>query len=235
MPELTGSEFTGQVVLVTGASGGLGPAVVEAFLAAGATVAAVARSVQPRNDASRFLAISADLTTPAGARDAVNLTVEQAKGLDVLVHVMGGYAGGQPVHATDDGTWDRMIDLNLRAAFLATRAVLPYMLQAQYGRIVAVSSRTSIEPAANNAAYGVSKAGLNVLIQTIAKETLGQGITANAVLPSVIDTPANRKAMPKADHARWVTPEKIAQLILWLCSEAALEISGALVPIYGRG
>jgi NAD(P)-dependent dehydrogenase (short-subunit alcohol dehydrogenase family) len=228
------SEFSGQVVLVTGASGGLGAVVVEAFLAAGATVAGVARSIAPRDDGERFVAVAADLTTSAGARQAVDETLKKARGIDALVHAMGGFAGGQPVGSTDDATWDSMIGLNLRSAFLIARAVLPHMIQARYGRIVAVGSRTGVEPAATLSAYGVSKAGLNALVQTIALETREQGITANAVLPGIIDTPANRKAMPGADFSHWVTPERIAQQILWLCSEAASDTSGALIPIYGR-
>lgn len=220
--------------MVTGASGGLGGAVVETFLTAGATVAAVARSISPRQDADRFVAISADLTTAPGAQAAVDETLQKARGLDVLVHVMGGFAGGQPVHATDDGTWDRMMNLNLRAAFLVARAVLPHMLHSRYGRIVAVGSRVGVESAAGLSAYGVSKAGLNALIKTIAIETREHGVTANVVMPSTIDTPGNRKAMPGADFSQWVTPEKIAQQILWLCSEAASDTSGALIPVYGR-
>lgn len=220
--------------MVTGASGGLGVAVVETFLTAGATVAGVARSVSPREDSDRFVAVSADLTSAAGAQAAVDETLEKAGGLDVLVHVMGGFAGGQPAHATDDATWDRMMNLNLRSVFLTTRAVLPHMLQSRYGRIVAVGSRVGVEPAAGLSAYGVSKAGLNALIKTIALENRDHGITANVVLPSTIDTAANRKAMPDADFSTWVAPGKIAQQVLWLCSEAASETSGALIPVYGR-
>jgi NAD(P)-dependent dehydrogenase (short-subunit alcohol dehydrogenase family) len=228
------SEFSGQVVMVTGATGGLGSAVVEAFLAAGATVAGVARSIAPRDDGERFLAVSADLTTPAGVQRAVEETLRKGHGLDALVHTMGGFAGGQPVGATDDAAWESMIAVNLRSAFLVTRAVLPHMIQARYGRIVAVGSRVGVEPAAGLSAYGVSKAGLNALVRTIALETREQGITANAVLPGIIDTAANRKVMSGADFSRWVTPEKITLQILWLCSEAASDISGALIPIYGR-
>ncbi len=228
------SEFAGQVVLVTGANGGLGSAVVEAFLAAGATVSGVARSIAPRDDTERFVAVQADLTTAAGVSLAVEQTVLQTRGIDVLVHTMGGFAGGHPVQETDEAAWQSMLALNLTSAFLMARAVLPYMVQARYGRIVAVGSRTGVEPAAGVSAYGVSKAGLNALIQTIALETRAQGITANAVLPGVIDTAANRKAMSGADFSHWVTPEKIAQQILWLCSEAASDTSGALIPVYGR-
>ena len=220
--------------MVTGASGGLGGAVVDAFLTAGATVAGAARSVSPRDDSDRFVAVPADLTSAFGAQDAVDQTLSKARGLDVLVHVMGGFAGGQPVHATDDATWDRMMSLNLRSAFLIARAVLPHMRRARYGRIVAVGSRVAVEPAAGLSAYGVSKAGLNALVKTIALEARDHGITANVVMPGVIDTAANRNAMPDADFSQWVAPEKIAQQVLWLCSEAASDTSGALIPVYGR-
>jgi NAD(P)-dependent dehydrogenase (short-subunit alcohol dehydrogenase family) len=194
----------------------------------------VARSIAPRDDSERFVAVPADLATREGAERAVEETLRKARGIDALVHALGGFAGGQPVETTDDAAWESMIAINLRSAFLIARAVLPHMIEAGYGRIVAVGSRTGVEPAAGLSAYGVSKAGLNALIRTIALETRDKGITANVVLPSTIDTPANRKAMPKADFSRWVSPEKIAQQILWLCSEAASDTSGALIPIYGR-
>ncbi len=229
------SEFLGRVVLVTGASGALGSAVTGTFRKEGATVVAVARSISPPEAGQeRIIPVHADLTTAQGAQAAVAETLRQAKRLDALVHVMGGFAGGQPVNKTAEETWDQMMNLNLRAAFLVARAVLEPMLEARRGRIVAVGSRAGVEPAVGVGAYGVSKAGLNALIQTIAKEVHGKGITANVVLPSTIDTAANRKSMPDADPSRWVKPESIARLILWLCSDAAADTSGALIPVYGK-
>lgn len=229
------SEFSGRVVLVTGASGGLGSSVTEVFHEAGATVVAVARGIAPRlAGEERIIPVHADLTTPHGAQTAVSETLRQANRLDALVHVMGGFAGGSPVAETDDETWEHMVNLNLRAAFLVMRAALRPMLEAGYGRIVAVGSRVGVAPTAGLSAYGVSKAGVNALIQTIAQEVADKGITANVVLPSVIDTPGNRKAMPDADPSQWVKPEAIARQILWLCSDAAGDTNGALIPIYGR-
>ena len=229
------SEFSSRVVLVAGASGALGSAVTAAFRREGATVVAVARSITaPEAGEEGVIPVHADLTTSQGAQAAVAETLRQAKRLDALIHVMGGFAGGQPVNETPEETWDQMMNLNLRAAFLVARAVLEPMLEARRGRIVAVGSRTGVEPAAGVGAYGVSKAGLNALIQTIAKEVQGKGITANVVLPSTIDTAANRKAMPDADASQWVKPESIARLIVWLCSDAAADTSGALIPIYGQ-
>ncbi len=226
-------DFEDRVVLITGASGGLGRAVRDAFLAAGAAVVAVGRSIDEDCRQPNCLSVAADLTSVEGARSVVDQALQRAKRLDVLVHVMGGFAGGPTVAETDEATWDRMMALNLRSAFLVTRAALAPMISAGYGRIVAVGSRTGVEPTAGLGAYGVSKAGLNSLVQTIAEEVKGQGITANVVLPSIIDTPANRKAMPKADFSKWVTAEAVTRQILWLSSEEAGEINGALIPMYG--
>jgi NAD(P)-dependent dehydrogenase (short-subunit alcohol dehydrogenase family) len=128
-----------------------------------------------------------------------------------------------------------MLDLNLNSAFYIMRAALPVLVAAGRGRIVAVGSKTAVEPVAKLSAYGVSKAGLVALVRTIALELRGTGVTANAVLPSVIDTPANRAADPSADFSRWVAPESIAGLILWLASSAAADVNGAVIPIYGVG
>ena len=218
-------EFTGRVVLIAGASGALGTVVTHAFLEAGADVAAVSRSGSE---------ISADLTRPDEAARAVQAVLSRFKRIDVLLHLAGGFEGGTPVAQTDDGVWNRMFDLNLNSAFYCTRAVLLAMLEAKYGRIVAIGSKTAVEPVATLAAYGASKAALVALVRTIALEVKRSGVTANVVLPSVIDTPANRAAEPAADFSRWVSPESLARLLLWLASDAAADVNGAVIPIYGR-
>ena len=218
-------EFEGRVVLIAGASGALGTVVSQAFLEAGANVAAVSRSGS---------GISADLAQPDQAAQAVQAVRARFGRLDVLLHLAGGFEGGTPVAQTADGVWSRMFDLNLNAAFYCARAVLPAMIEAKYGRIVAIGSKTAVEPVATLAAYGASKAALVALVRTIALEVKRSGVTANVVLPSVIDTPANRAADPTADFSRWVSPESIARLLLWLASESAADINGAVVPIYGR-
>jgi NAD(P)-dependent dehydrogenase (short-subunit alcohol dehydrogenase family) len=218
-------EFTGRVVLISGAGGGLGTVVTRAFLEAGATVAAVSRFGSE---------ISADLTRPDETARAVETVRARFGRLDVLLHLAGGFEGGTPVAQTLDGVWNRMFDLNVNSAFYIARAVLPAMLEAGYGRIVAIGSKTAVEPVATLAAYGASKAALVALVRTIALEVKRTGVTANVVLPSVIDTPANRAADSAADFSRWVKPESIARLLLWLASEAAADINGAVVPIYGR-
>jgi NAD(P)-dependent dehydrogenase (short-subunit alcohol dehydrogenase family) len=215
-------------VLITGASGGLGAAVLERFLEDGHSVAGVARS-WPDAD-NRFHQIAADLTKAAECARMV----EEAGDTDVLVHILGGFAGGKTVAETEEATWDRMMDLNLRSAFLAIRAVLPGMLRRNEGRIVAIGSRAGVEPVAGLSAYGVSKAALVYLIRTLALELKPTGITANVVLPSTIDTPANRDAMPQADPSKWVSPTSIAKVVAWLAGKGAQDISGAVVPVYGK-
>jgi NAD(P)-dependent dehydrogenase (short-subunit alcohol dehydrogenase family) len=217
-------------VLITGASGGLGTAVSKAFQETGATVIGVARDWP---ETVSFIALSADLTTSDGC-DAM---VEQALAhgpIDALVHLLGGFGGGQPIAETSDKTWDGMMTLNLRAAFCVMRAVLKPMTAAKYGRIVAVGSRAAVEPLPNFAAYSVAKAGLVALVKNVAAENKDLGITANVVLPSTIDTPLNRQAMPKSDFSRWVKPESIAKTLVWVASREAGDVSGAVIPIYGR-
>jgi NAD(P)-dependent dehydrogenase (short-subunit alcohol dehydrogenase family) len=217
-------------ILITGASGGLGTAVSKAFQDTGATVIGVARSW---TEAVPFTTLSVDLTTAEGC-DAM---VEQALAhgpIEALVHLLGGFGGGQPVAETSDKTWDGMMTLNVRAAFCAMRAVLKPMAAAKYGRIVAVGSRAAVEPIPNFAGYSVSKAALVALVKSVAAESKELGITANVVLPSTIDTPLNRKAMPNADFSRWVAPESIAKSLVWLASRESGDVSGAVIPIYGR-
>lgn len=217
-------------VLVTGANGGLGTSVCQAFLDAGAAVIGVARVwKEPVN----FATISADVGTAEGCERMVAQALQRGP-LDALVHLVGGFSGGTPLTETSDQTWDGMMNLNLRTAFCAMRAALRPMTAAGRGRIVAIGSRVAVEPSPNFAAYAVSKAALVALVRNVAAEGKKSGITANIVLTSTIDTPQNRRAMPDADFTRWVTPQSIAKLIVWLASDAAADTSGAVIPIYGR-
>jgi len=223
-----------RVTLISGASGGLGEAVTQAFLNNGDIVAGLARNWKRPPASGAFVAVEADLTTAGGCRTAVAEVVARCGRLDVLAHCLGGFAGGQPVAETADETWNGMLNLNLTAAFHLCRAALPHLIASGAGRIIAVGSRAALETPATLSAYNVSKAGLNALIRTIAAETKHRGVTANVVMPSVIDTPANRAADPSADFSNWVPPARIASLMLWLASDAAADVSGALIPIYGR-
>lgn len=217
-------------VLITGANGGLGTAVCQEFLSTSAKVIGVA--LEWRQSAP-FTTISADVTTQAGCDSMVKQALEHGP-IDALVHLVGGFAGGSPVAETTDQTWDSMMNVNLRAAFCCVRAALKPMQAAGRGRIVAIGTRMAVEPSPDFAAYAVSKAALVALVKTVAAEGQKFGVTANVVLPSTIDTPANRAAMPKADFSRWVAPQSIAKLLVFLASDAAADTSGAVIPIYGR-
>jgi len=216
-------------VLITGAGGGLGGAVCTAFIASGAKVIGIDRGWK---EAKPFIAISADVMTGAGCDLMLKQALEHGP-IDAVVHLVGGFSGGT-IAETSDQVWDLMMDLNVRTAFNVIRASLPSMIAAKRGRIVAVGARAALETAPGFSAYGVSKTAMVALVKNVAAEVKDSGITANAVLPSVIDTPANRKAMAGADFSKWVAPESIAQLIVWLCSDAAANLSGAAIPIYGR-
>jgi NAD(P)-dependent dehydrogenase (short-subunit alcohol dehydrogenase family) len=223
-----------RVVLITGAKGGLGSVMVRAFLAAGATVAGSSRSIADADFAdARFAAFPADLADAAAARQLADRAAERFGRIDALVHVAGGFAGGSPIAETDDATWNAMMELNARAAFYMMRAVIPYMRKAGRGSIVAIGSRAGVEPGANIAAYGASKAALVSLVQAAALETRNAGITANVILPGTIDTEANRRADPSGDHKKWIAPERIAALAVFLASDAGSQITGAAIPMWG--
>jgi NAD(P)-dependent dehydrogenase (short-subunit alcohol dehydrogenase family) len=225
-----------QVVLITGAKGGLGTHVTQAFLEAGAQVLGSSRHI---DDGAflhpRFAGIPADLTRAGDADRLAAAAIQRFHKIDVLVHVSGGFAGGSPIHETEEATWDAMLDLNLRAAVHILRAVIPPMRRERRGRIVAIGSRAGVEPAANIAAYSASKAALVSLVKTAALENRDAGITANVILPGTIDTEANRASDPGGDRSKWVSPARLAALALFLASDEAAEITGAAIPVYGAG
>jgi NAD(P)-dependent dehydrogenase (short-subunit alcohol dehydrogenase family) len=224
----------GRVVLITGAKGGLGSFVTERFLAAGATVVGTSRSIKQSDFPNpKFTAMPVDFSDAAAVQGLVNQIISKFGKIDVLAHIMGGFAAGA-VAETDDKTWKQMLDLNLISAFHALRAVLPAMRNAKYGRIVAVGSLAATEPHAALGAYVASKMGMAALVQTVAMENADANITANVVLPGTMDTPANRASMPNADFSKWAQPNDVASVILQLSDESAGLITGTLVPIQGR-
>jgi NAD(P)-dependent dehydrogenase (short-subunit alcohol dehydrogenase family) len=229
-----GESLQGQVAIVTGANGALGTDVVKALLGAGATVVGVARSIAAGEaHDSRFCPVSADLTDPEQVRAHVSSVAEQFRKIDILVHVMGGFAGGTSVAETDDDTWKKMMDLNLNAGFYVLRAVIPVMRRGGHGRIIAIGSRQAVQPGADVAAYAASKAALVSLVQTVALENKDKNIRANVILPGTMDTPANRAAMPKANFGKWVKTSHVADLVVMLAGEAGGDMTGAAIPIYG--
>lgn len=225
----------GKIALITGAKGGLGRLVTEAFLAAGAKVVGVSRSIQASDfPQSGFTALPAELSRGDAALQMASDVMARFGRIDILAHVMGGFAGGKSVAETDDATLDEMLDLNYRAAFFVARAVLPHMRGQRGGRILAVASRQAAEPGAMVGAYSASKAALVALIRTIALENKDCGVSANTVLPGTMDTPGNRASDPKADRSLWVQPAQVAALLVYLASDAGAEVTGAAIPIYGR-
>ena len=225
-----------KVALVTGAKGGLGSFVTEAFLQAGAAVVGVSRSIQASDFPNpQFTAIPAELSGGEAARQLAAAVVERFGKIDILVHLVGGFAGGQPVHETGEATLDRMLDMNLKSAFYVARAVLPHMRNQGGGRILAIGSRAAVEPSPGAAAYATSKAALVSLIRTIAAENTDRQISANVILPGTMDTPANRKSDPGADYSKWVQPGDVANLLVALAADSASQVNGAVLPIYSHG
>ena len=234
-------DLASKVVIVTGASGGLGTAVVHAFLEAGSAVTAVTRRSPepdrvdgpPGTSEDRLMGLSADVEDEAGAERMVRDTVARWGRADVLVSLVGGYQGGTRVVAMDRSVWERMLSLNLTSTFLSAKHAFRQMEAQGGGAIVTVGTRAAVQVRPGEAAYAASKAGVLTLTQVLAAEGKDRGIRVNAVLPSVIDTPTNRRSLPKADFARWVKPEQLAQVILFLASDVSAEINGAWVPVYG--
>ena len=230
-------DFDGSVALVTGATGALGSAVAEAFRDAGATVAA-ADVVSPDDEDALLDAnegihfYEGDFTDESQVREVVESVVDDHGRLDCLANIAGTWRGGSPLHETGADTFEFLFDVNLKTMFLATKHAVPH-LQETEGAVVSVSARSSLEGGEGDGPYRASKAGVRLLTETVAEEQKGV-VRANAVMPSVIDTPMNREMMPDSDHQKWVDPADIARVVLFLCSDAATPTSGAAVPVYGE-
>lgn len=224
----------GKVVLVTGANGGLGTSVTQAFLDAEAIVVGTSRKIQASDFRSaNFIAIAAELSKWDGASRLVDQIVARFGKLDVLAHTVGGFAGGQTVAETDDQTFQKMMEINLNSTFQIVRAAIPALRKAGAGRIIAIGSRAALEPGATVGAYSASKAAMVSLIRTAAAENKDAGMTANVILPGTMDTPSNRAAMPEADFSKWVRTETVAGLMVWLARDAGKDVNGAVIPVYG--
>jgi NAD(P)-dependent dehydrogenase (short-subunit alcohol dehydrogenase family) len=235
-----------KVVLVTGATGGLGAVVARRIAAAGARVAItardraslealagdLARELGTEND--RVLVHSADLGEAGQVKGLLDGIAKRWGGVDALVNLAGGWKGGKPLADVTEQEWDAVLGMNLRSAFLINRAVLPFMVKRGWGRIINISSKAAESPGPKQSAYNASKAGVIALTASIAAEYRRSGVAANAILPSIIDTPLNRSQMPDADFSRWVKPEEIAAVVLFLLSDEAGSINGSAIPVYGR-
>ena len=235
------SDFTNRVVMITGASGNLGSATGRAFLAAGAKLALVDRHEElllqtfPEliNEPDCFMSDCADLTAPEDVNQVVTAAIDYFDRVDVLVNTVGGYRAGMPVHETPIDTWDFMINLNARTVFITTQCLVPHMLRQGSGKIIHLAARPGLTGVANASAYSASKAAVIRLVESASAEVKGQGINVNCILPGTIDTPQNREALPDADYSRWVTPESMADVIMFLASDAARDVHGAAIPVYG--
>ena len=224
-------------VLVTGASGGLGGAVTAAFLDDGWRVVAASRSGRPfgADAGDRLEVVAADLDEPADVAATVATATNDATApLRALVNLVGGYTMGGRVDETPVEDLERQLTLNLRPTWLVTRAALPHLVAAGGGAVVCMSSRAAVAPFRGGAGYATAKAAVLAFAQAVAVEYRADGVRCNAVLPSVIDTPANRAAQPNADFSRWVPPEQVAAVIRVLCGEESAPTSGAAIPVYGR-
>ncbi|MBZ0299372.1 MAG: SDR family NAD(P)-dependent oxidoreductase [Anaerolineae bacterium] len=228
-------EMTGKVVMITGATGGLGSGVVQRFREAGASLALVARSAEEASAlVSGAFGVGADVTDPASVQAAVDQIAAHYGRIDALVHTVGGYASSKTTDV-DLAVWDKMMNLNARSVLVTAGTVANFMLKQQMsGSIVVVLARNALDGTKNHAAYSASKAAAQRILQSLSKELIDQGIRVNGVIPGTIDTPANRESTPNADFSRWVTPAQIAEVILFLTSEASSPINGDSLTVYGR-
>ena len=236
------SELSNKIAIVTGATGALGGAVTKALKEQGAKLVLLDRSAD--HLAQRFpdlvdspdylLVNNTDLSEPDSVKRAFDAAYRHFERFDMLINAAGGFKAGTPLHETPVATWDFLLNLNARSVFLTCQNAIPRMIDSGHGRIVNVSARAATSGAANMSAYTSSKSAVVRLTESMALELRDLGINVNCVLPGTIDTPNNRKSMPKADFERWVTPEAITDVILFLASEQARAINGAAIPVYGR-
>lgn len=235
-------DFTDQVAIVTGGVGNLGQAVTRAFHAASGRVAIVDRRREdiarvfnnhlPESETCAYIA--GDLMDEQSVAGIAQQVIDTFGRADILVNTAGGYRAGTPTHETPVDVWDFMMNLNARTVFLMSRAIIPHMMERRYGRIISVAARAALKGTARHGPYNASKMAVIRLTETMAAELRNDGITANCILPGTIDTPANRAETPDADFSRWVMPESMARVILFLASDLAADVNGAAIPVYGR-
>jgi NAD(P)-dependent dehydrogenase (short-subunit alcohol dehydrogenase family) len=223
-----------KVVFITGANGGLGSSVTKAFLQKGARVIGASLRIKATDfPQPNFEAMAIDFNKLDEIKRGVAKIVERYGRLDVLVHVLGGFAGGSSIAETTDEMWEQMQNINLTSAFHVFRETIPHLRKSPSGRLIAIGSLTAAQPHANLGAYVTFKAALAMLVQTVALENADTGLTANVILPGTMDTPANRKAMPDADFSKWAKTDDVADLVLSLADEQAKHLAGLAIPIEG--
>ncbi len=234
--------FQDKVVFVSGAGGNLGSAAAKLFLASGANLILVDFSPdtlgelfpEQLNSDQHLVFQGIDVNNPDSLNQILEKMMARFGKIDVLVNTIGGYQGSAPIHETSSDTWDQLFDLNARTAFNLSKAIIPLMLNARSGKIIHVAARAGIKGSAGQAVYSAAKGAVIRMTESMAQELKFDGINVNCVLPGTIDTPQNRAAMPDADFNRWVSPDAIAQVILFLASNSARGINGASIPVYGQ-
>jgi NAD(P)-dependent dehydrogenase (short-subunit alcohol dehydrogenase family) len=236
-------DLTDRTVIVTGAAGNLGRAVAQAFRSEGARLVLVDRVPGRLQDLypdlvdapDHYLATPVDLLDTDAVGKMVRETLARFGRIDVLANTVGGYRAGSPVHETALDAWDFMLDLNARTALIVSQAVIPIMIEQGQGKIIHVASRAALQGGSRMVAYSVAKSAVVRLTESASAELKRKGINVNCIVPGTIDTPQNREAMPDADRSRWVQPEAIADVMLFLASDASRAIHGAAIPVYGTG
>jgi NAD(P)-dependent dehydrogenase (short-subunit alcohol dehydrogenase family) len=224
-----------RVVFITGANGGLGTSVTDAFLRQGARVIGASLHIKGGDfPQPNFEAMTLDFGKPDEIKRGVAKIVERYGRLDVLVHLLGGFAGGPSLAETSDEMWNQMQNINLTSAFQVFRESIPHLRKSSSGRLIAIGSLTAAQPRANLGAYVTFKTALAMLVQTVALENTDVGLTANVILPGTMDTPGNRKAMPDADFSKWAKTEDVADLVLFVAGDQARHLTGLAIPIEGR-
>jgi len=232
-------DFSGQVVVVTGAAGTLGHAVSQAFWNAGAKLILIDLYQEALDkrfvnwDKSRYLTCASDLTNADDVQAAIDKAIDQFGQIDVLANVAGAFRMGPQLHETPLEDWDLMLNVNAKSVFLMSRAVVPHMLSREQGKIVNVAARVAVAGKGKMSPYVVSKTAVLRLTESLSAEVKAQGINVNSILPGTIDTPANRADMPDADFSQWVAPTDLANAILFLASPAARAVHGVGLPVYG--
>jgi NAD(P)-dependent dehydrogenase (short-subunit alcohol dehydrogenase family) len=237
--------FEDKIVIVTGATGNLGRVLTKKLLDDGATVVTPYRNEETFNDLKKYVGfnsdnlfgVKGDCAIEENMNDLARITHQEHGRIDALFNLVGGYEGGDELEETSEKQWNYIMDLNLKTNYLTSKAVLPYMKKQRYGKIVSVAAKPGAENTRRRKSipYAVSKSGVIILTEGIAEEVKDHGINANCVVPNTIDTPDNRKKYPKADFEKWVKPEEIADVMMFLASDNSKPTNGAVIPVYGKG
>lgn len=235
------ANFQGKIATITGGTGALGRVIAEQFFDLGARIAipyysdkslaSIPKKISAAKDDTQFT--KTDLTDESQVQSFVDQVVKNFGTIDYLINTAGGYSGGNSVDEVTIDEFDDMLNLNLRTTFLVCRSILKVMRKRGEGRIVNIAAMPAVTPSAKKGPYAISKRGVVTLTETIAEEVKGSGITANAIAPSIILTETNKKSMPNADFKKWVTPEEIAHLTIFLCSDESRSVNGNVIKIYG--